>query len=144
MRVKAIGLALLLALGAGGAHAACRHIEIAAVVADKTPGARAAGGLRLAREPLVASSEVTGAKSVAEGQENAVLVEFTPAAAARLQAWTGSHLGQRIAVLIDGYPSVVTEVAGPMGGNGVQISGDYRAQAVSLADSVNACGKPAP
>ena len=140
--IRAAVLALLSATAiAASAHAACRHIEIAAVVADKAPGARAVAGLHLAREPLVASSEVTGAKTVAEGQDNAVLVQFTPAAAARLQAYTGSHVGQRIAVLIDGYPSLVTEIAGPLGANGLQISGDFRAQAVSLADSVNACGK---
>jgi preprotein translocase subunit SecD len=84
---------------------------------------------------------VTGATSVSEGQDNAVLVQFTPEAAARLQAYTGSHIGQRMAVLIDGYPSVVTEISGPLGGRGLQISGDYRAQATSLADSVNACRK---
>jgi preprotein translocase subunit SecD len=133
-------LALLAASAVGAAaHAACRHVEVAAVVADKAPGARQVGGLRLAREPLVASAEVTGAKSVAEGQDNAVLLQFTPEAAARLEAYTGSHVGQRMAVLIDGYPSVVTPIGGPLGANGLQISGDYRAQAVSLADSVNAC-----
>jgi hypothetical protein len=36
------------------AAAACRHVEVAAVVADKAPG-RTVGGLRLARDPLVAS-----------------------------------------------------------------------------------------
>jgi preprotein translocase subunit SecD len=140
--IRAAVLAFLAALAAGAsAKAACRHVEVAAVVADKAKGARTVGGLHLAREPLVASSEVTGARSVAEGQDNAVLVQFTPAAAARLQAWTGSHVGERIAVLIDGHPGVVTDVAGPLGADGLQISGDYRAQAASLADSVNACGK---
>ncbi|HEY4030168.1 MAG TPA: hypothetical protein VGM25_07480 [Caulobacteraceae bacterium] len=139
--IRASVLALLAAVGVGAqAQAACRHIEVAALVADNAPG-RTVGGARVARDLLVASAEVTGAKAVAEGQDNAVLVQFTPAAAARLQAYTGSHIGQRMAVLIDGYPSLVTEISGPVGAQGIQISGDFRAQSTSLADSVNACGK---
>jgi hypothetical protein len=121
----------------------CQKLEVVAVVPPAQAGARVLGPqgvLDIDARPLVASSEVVSAEAGYEGGENLVRFGLTPQASARLAVWTGSHKGGRIVILLDGRVIRVTEIGGPIGGQGLQISGLDRPQAVAMASGVGQCG----
>jgi len=65
---------------------------------------------------------------------------FAPSAGQRLAAWSATHVGARMAILVDGQVIRLGEVKGPMGALGLQLRGLDHGQALSIAAGVNACG----
>jgi hypothetical protein len=121
----------------------CQKLEIVAVVPPAQAGARVLGPqgpIDIDSRPLVAPGEVVSAEAGYDGGENLVRLGFTPAASARLSAWTGAHRGGRIVMLLDGRVIRVADIGGPIGGQGLQISGLDRSQAVAMAGGIGHCG----
>lgn len=121
----------------------CQKLEIVAVVPPDQAGARILGPqgvLDIDAHPLVAASEVVSADAGYDGGENLVRFGFTPQASARLATWTGTHKGGRIVMLLDGRVIRVADVGGPIGLQGLQLSGLDRAQAVAMAGGIGHCG----
>lgn len=120
----------------------CQRLE---VVAEAAPGQGRVrilgprGPMEIEAPPLVASGEVTSADAGADGGQNVVRLAFSPQASARLLAWTGAHKGGRLAVLFDGQVIQEADVGGPIGGNGLAVSGMDRARATWIANGVSAC-----
>jgi hypothetical protein len=120
----------------------CQKLEVVAVAPAGQGAVRLLGPqgpLEIEARPLVAAGEVSGAEAGVDKGENVLRVTFTPEAAQRLQAWTGGHVGGRVAVLLDGEVLRIAAVGGPMGGGGIQIGGMDRGQALSLAAGLSAC-----
>ena len=129
--------------GAGARNTSvCQKLEIVAVQPTGQGAVRVLGPqgvLDIDARPLVSASEVTSAEAGYDGGENLVRIGFTPQAAARLATWTGAHKGGRIAMLLDGRVIRVADIGGPIGGQGLQISGLDRSQAVSMASGIGGC-----
>ena len=124
------------------AGALCQKLEVVAVTPTGQGAVRLLGpqgSLEIEAKPLVAAGEVTGAEAGVAGGDNVLRVAFTPEAAKRLQAWTGAHVGARVAILLDGEVLRVAPVSGPIGGGGLQLGGMDRNQAQSLAAGLGAC-----
>jgi hypothetical protein len=130
--------------GAGARNdTVCQKLEIVAVVPADQAGARILGPqgvLDIDARPLVASSEVVSAEAGYDAGENLVRFGFTAQASARLATWTGAHKGGRIVVLLDGRAIRVADIGGPIGLQGLQLSGLDRAQAVAMAGGIGHCG----
>lgn len=121
----------------------CQKLEIVAVLPAGQGPVRVLGPqgpLDIDARPLVAASEVVSAEPGYDGGENLVRLGFTPQASARLATWTGAHRGGRIAMLLDGRVIRITDIGGPIGGQGLQLSGLDRPQAVAMAGGIGHCG----
>ena len=98
------------------------------------------GPMNIDAPPLVGWNEVTGAEAGSEGGQTVVRFVFSPGASQRLQAWTSAHRGGRIVILLGGQVIRIADVGAPLGPDGLVLSGLDRAQAVSMAAGVSACG----
>jgi hypothetical protein len=119
----------------------CQRLEVDGVLPAGKGAVRVLGPqgpLDVDSPALVAWNEVTGAQAGAEGGQTVVRFTFTPQATQRLAAWTGSHVGSRMAILLDGQVIRLGDISGAITG-GIQISGMERAQAVATAAGVSAC-----
>jgi len=133
------------AVAAGGPQriGICQKLEVVAVTALGKGVVRVLGPegpLDIEAPPLVSYGEVTGAQAGANGGGTVVRVSLAPQAAQRLSAWTSSHLGSRMAVLLDGQVIRLGQVAGPIGADGLQLTGFESAQATAIAAGLNGCG----
>lgn len=135
-------------LGSAGAQASaagrCPRIELAGVLAAPAPHARkvslrAAGAVLLARRDLVGPTDVAKAYvNVTEGQ-TVLNLSFKADAAARVRAYTASHVGGEIALLLDNRPLRTMKVLDPIKGDGILIGPVDRAEAEALAQRINTC-----
>ena len=66
---------------------------------------------------------------------------ITPEAARRLSTWSATHVGARMAILLDGRVLRLGQSTGPTGSGGLQIGGLDRPRALSIAAGVSACGR---
>jgi preprotein translocase subunit SecD len=152
MRVRveltcAVAALALLVTGSAQAQApsrvACKLVEFASVGGalpnSRTLPAAQGGVVRVSRDPIVASRELTGAHATVEGGETAVKLSFAPEAGQRMQAFTSQHLGEQIALIVDGRAMTLFTASGPVGGDGLQFSGMTPQAGDALAAGVNAC-----
>lgn len=123
----------------------CQRLEIDAVAAPGKGAVRIlspqGGVLDIDTPPLVGSGDVTAAEPGVDGGQAVLRIAVAPEAAQRLSAWTGTHIGGRLAILLDGQVIRLADVTGPIGANGgLQLSGLDRARATAMAAGVTACG----
>ena len=126
---------------AGADKRFCQRLEVDAVALGR--GAVRIlgpdGPLDIDAPPLVGWSEVTDAEAGSEGGQIVVRFVFTPQASQRLQAWTATHRGGRIVVLLNGQVIRFADVDAPIGADGLVVGVTDRARAVSMAAGVSAC-----
>jgi hypothetical protein len=123
-------------------NAACQRFEVDAVAQPGKGQVRILGPegpLDIEAPPLVAPGDVTGAEAGTERDKTVLRVAFTPEAARRLSAWSASHVGARMAILVDGRVLRLGQSTGPTGTTGLQIGGLDRGRALSIATGVSAC-----
>jgi hypothetical protein len=123
-------------------NATCQRFEVDAIAQAGQGKVRILGPegpLDIEAPPLVAPGDVTGAEAGADGDKAVVRVAFTPEAARRLSTWSATHVGARMAILLDGRVLRIGQSNGPTGTSGLQIGGMDRARALSIAAGVSAC-----
>jgi hypothetical protein len=86
----------------------------------------------------IAMSPATEAQPFPKGQP---VVEFdlTPAGTAKLSAFTASHIGDKMALIVDGRVVIVPNIAQSIKSSRIDISGGFRnpADAQSVVDEIN-------
>jgi hypothetical protein len=125
-------------------NAGCRRLEVDAVAEPGKGAVRVLGPqgpLDIDTPPLVAWGEVTGAQAGNEAGRTVVRVTLAPEAAQRLEAWTESHLGSRLVMLLDGQVLRIGDVRAPIGADGLLITGMDRNQATLTAAGLSACNQ---
>jgi hypothetical protein len=124
-------------------NAACQRFEVDAVAQPGKGQVRILGPegpIDIEAPPLVAPGEVIGAEAGADGDKVVLRVAFTAEAARRLSAWSATHVGARMAILLDGRVLRLGQSTGPTGASGLQIGGLDRPRALSVAAGISACG----
>lgn len=99
------------------------RVELVPVPPEQV-GAIQAGSLGpVGVQPIVASSDLTGAAIAADEAGHPVLtLTMTPAGADALGAWTAGHVGGSVALVVDGVVAAVPVINGPTPGGSVQVS----------------------
>ncbi|MBI1213829.1 MAG: hypothetical protein GC190_20400 [Alphaproteobacteria bacterium] len=117
----------------------CPRFEIAIVDND---GARAVPGVdgalvHVSSPPLLTTADFTSANvSRTEGQV-VLNVGLSHAAGVRIQAFTRSHIGVRLAFILDGRALKVVKVLGPIRDDGILMGPFARVKADALAQLIN-------
>jgi len=141
----------LAAMSPARAAPACRTVELVALAPEGAPARVAMNGakkpLRLAPAPIAASADLTQAYvNVTEGRP-VLNVTLRPDAARRVRNYTAAHVGEGVAVVVDGQPVQVFHIRDPVTGDGVLIGGFSRRYSERLAAGINArlppCEAPA-
>ena len=132
-----------------GAHAAqpaaCPAIEMAAVADAPTDSTRTVAlddgkTLALTRTPVVTSADITGARASQDNGQWVLQFDLTDEAAKRVQDFSKQHVGQTVALLLDGKVRGTPKIVGPLTGKGFQIGVSDRAEGERLATAVgNGC-----
>lgn len=92
---------------------------------------------------LVTARDVVEADtSYAEGVWGLGL-HFSPEAAARMRSYTTAHVGDRLAVIVQGQAKMVVKILEPNLGDSIWISPFAKLEGDALAANINACAKPA-
>ena len=93
--------------------------------------------LSLTEKPLLTIDDFTDANvSVTEGQI-VLNVSMSAESAKRVQAFTASHVGTKIAFLVNGRVINTPKILDPITGKGFLIGPFSRVEAQKLADSIN-------
>lgn len=151
MRRQLTITAIVATLIAGAASAqpaanACPKVSFAAVAAPTDVTARhvpdqAGVVVNLAATDLVSPPEIVSANvNITEGQP-VLNLSFQAAAGARVRAFTAQHVGEQIAMLVDGKVVRVVKILDPIQGNGILIGPVDRPAAEVLAAKLNQCAK---
>jgi preprotein translocase subunit SecD len=120
--------------------------EVGVVAQQSDAGARvfetAQGGSVAVRSPaLVSARDVVGAEvSSAEGQTG-LSVRVDAQAAERVRGFTASHVGARLAFIVDGRAQSVVKILDPITRDGVWISPMAPDTAGRLASGFNDCAR---
>ena len=135
-------ICLCLACTRGNASAPCPVIEMSAVVDTQTESSKTVTlndttTIVIARTPLVATGDITGASASQTKGQWAVNFTVTDEAAKRVHDFTQQHVGRNLALVVDGKAHGTPRIAGALIGNSYQIDGLDRADAGRLATAIN-------
>jgi preprotein translocase subunit SecD len=124
------------------AAVACPAIEMRAVADTKTNSTRAVTvddttTIITSRTPLVSTGDITSASASRSGGEWILHFDLTEEAAKRLHDYTAQHVGDKLALLVDGKVRGAPRIAGAITG-GYQIDGLDRTDAERMANTINA------
>ena len=124
------------------ASAPCPVIEMSAVVDTQTESSKTVTlndttTIVIARTPLVATGDITGASASQTKGQWAVNFTVTDEAAKRVHDFTQQHVGRNLALVVDGKAHGTPRIAGALIGNSYQIDGLDRADAGRLATAIN-------
>jgi preprotein translocase subunit SecD len=120
----------------------CPTIEMSAVADTPTDSTRPAvmpndtTAIPTSRTPLVTTGEITGATASQAAGQWALDLTVTDVAAKRVHEFTERHVGERLALVVDGEVHGTPRIAAAVVGNGYQIGGFDRADAERLATAI--------
>lgn len=102
-----------------------RLFALALLIAPLAPLHAAGGGFTIAGEPF-AQADILDARTVPDGSGSAaLLITFEPRGAAHLKALTAAHVGQPMAVTLDGARIAEAKLSAPIDDGQLQLSGDF-------------------
>lgn len=87
--------------------------------------------------PLLTGTDLKHAELSGAGERTLVRVELEPQAAARVKAYTTSHVDGRLAILVDGEPIMAPRIRVPIGDR-FEVGPFPHAEAERLASVINA------
>jgi preprotein translocase subunit SecD len=125
--------------------AACPAIEMSEVADTQTNSSKAVTlndttTILIARTPLVATGDITGATASQADDEWVFNFTVTDDAARRVHEFTQQHVGRNLALVVDGKVHDTPRIAGAIIGNSYRIGGLNRADAERLATAItNGC-----
>lgn len=124
------------------APARCEGVEITGLAPEGAPArvvmSPAHKPLRLAPEPIARFGDLSRADvNITEGQP-ALNITLNPEAARRVRAYSAAHVGEGMAILVNGKPAQVFHIRDPITGDGILIAGFSRRYSERLAAEVNA------
>jgi preprotein translocase subunit SecD len=122
--------------------AACPAIEIAEIAAPDSPGARQfhtqdGALIHVSPDSLVTTSDIADARpAMAEGHE-VLEIDLDAASAAAFQEFTASHVGTRLAFVVDHRVRRVARILDPISGQGLIIDPVTASEAAELIRCVH-------
>jgi preprotein translocase subunit SecD len=132
-----------------GTHAdagvSCAAIEVSAVADAPTVSTRSAvlndsTTIPLTGTPLVTSADITGATAAQNGGQWGLNVNVTDEAAKRVHGFTAQHIGQTMALLVDGKVQGTPKIVGAVTAKGFLIGEFKQADAERMATAIrNGC-----
>ncbi len=136
-----VSAAALTAAVHSGSAGTCPSMQVHQVVGKSESSARAvrseAAILYVDKHPLLTFNDFTSANvSLTEGQI-VLNVNLTRESAKRIQAFTASHTGQRLAYIVNGRVVKVPKILDPITGTGFLIGPFPQAEGQALADAIN-------
>ena len=93
--------------------------------------------ISLTEKPLLTIHDFTTANVSLTESQIVLNVTMTPDSAKRVQTFTASHIGKRIAFLVNGRIINTPKIQDPITGNGFLIGPFREDEARTLADSIN-------
>lgn len=139
-------ICVCLACGAHRARdSACPAVEMSAVADTQSDSTRSVAlndsrTIHLDRTPIVSNADITRADVSQTGDQWALEVNVTDAAAKRIEQFSSQHVGRTIALLVDGKVRGTPRIMGPIKVKKFQITGFERAEAERLqAELSNGC-----
>lgn len=126
------------------AEAQCPAIEMSAVAATRTASTKSVAlndtTILIARTPLVATGDITGATAAQSEGQWILNFTVTDDAAKRVREFTKEHVGSNLALVVDGRVHGTPRIAGAITGNRYRMDGFSRAEAERLASAIsNGC-----
>jgi preprotein translocase subunit SecD len=144
-----LSLMICLCLGCATRHEAsapCPAIEMSGVADTQTDSSKTVTlndntTILIARTPLVATGDITGASASQTGDQWVVNFTVTDDAAKRVHDFTQQHVGRNMALVVDGKVHGGTvRIAGAVTSNRYEIDDFNRADAERLATAIsNGC-----
>jgi preprotein translocase subunit SecD len=125
--------------------ASCPAIEVSAVGNAQTDSTRAAAlndgtNIPLSGTPLVTSADITGASASPIGSQWGLSVNVTDEAAKRVHDFSAQHIGQALALLVDGKVQGTPTITGAITAKVFPIGEFNRADAERMATAMrNGC-----
>lgn len=122
--------------GANPAGAACSRMEFV-VVDDPRAIAEPSGKILHLAAPLLTMADFTGANVTVTENQIVLNVNLGRDGAARLQDFSKTHVGTRIAFIADGEVIKTAKILDPITADGFLVGPLDRAKADALADAIN-------
>lgn len=91
----------------------------------------------LAATPILTTADLSRA-TFNEGENPTVSVQLRPAAAARFAAFSGSHIGRKLAILLEGKLLAAPVIKSRIEGDSILLSGHFPTEMRRLAATINA------
>lgn len=95
------------------------------------------GTLPLAAVPVLTTADLDRA-TFTDGENPTVSVHLRPGAAARFAAFSGSHLGHKLAILLDGKLLAAPVIKSRIDGDSIMLSGHFPKEMRRLTATINA------
>lgn len=96
--------------------------------------------VRAAERPLLTLGDFTDAKVLATAGQTELSVTMSAESAKRVQEFTATHVGTKIAMILNGRVVSTPTIVDPITGRGFQIGPMSREEAQRVADSINRSG----
>lgn len=95
------------------------------------------GTLALAAAPVLTTADLDRA-TFTDGENPTVSVHLRPAAVARFAAFSGSHIGHKLAILLDGKLLAAPVIKARIDGDSILLSGRFPKEMRRLTATINA------